>query len=159
MLNDDDFGEGSGDEMEQANYRKMNDKISKDGFRIGKAKEEEVITQVGFDEGFMDGIRIGKAAGQLYAAVRLFASSSNPEFEGIEGIKGIEGIEGIGSGVDANARKLEKVLFESMPESTMQPVTFLTQIEQTVEAISPTLLVDFEAFKAAVELETASEGR
>ncbi|KAJ1434752.1 hypothetical protein B484DRAFT_429032 [Ochromonadaceae sp. CCMP2298] len=126
MLNDDDFGEGSGDEMDQASYRKLKDKLSKDGFRIGKAKEEEVITQVGFDEGFIDGIRIGKAAGRFYGAARLFASSHG------------------------DVQKLEKLLFEDMPES-LQPIEFVDEIEQTVRSISLTLAEDFAIFKAAME--------
>ena len=42
-MDDDDFGEGSDIDMQQADLRKIADKLGKDGYRIGKAKEEEIL--------------------------------------------------------------------------------------------------------------------
>ena len=67
MDSDSDFGEGDDRGMEAADMRKMADKLGKDGFRIGKAQEEEKQMQIGFDQGFNRGLQLGKVCGAIYA--------------------------------------------------------------------------------------------
>uniref|UniRef100_A0A7S3M619 Essential protein Yae1 N-terminal domain-containing protein n=1 Tax=Spumella elongata TaxID=89044 RepID=A0A7S3M619_9STRA len=69
MDSDSDFGEGDDRGMEAADMRKMADKLGKDGFRIGKAQEEEKQMQIGFDQGFDHGLQLGKVCGAIYAKV------------------------------------------------------------------------------------------
>ena len=76
MDSDDDFGEGDDRTMDEANMRKIADKLGKDGFRIGKAQEEEKQMQIGFDEGFNQGIKLGKVCGEIYAKVILHTQQS-----------------------------------------------------------------------------------
>lgn len=75
MDSDSDFGEGDERDMDEANMRRMTDKLGKDGFRIGKAQEEEKQMQKGFDEGFDRGLYLGKVCGEIYAKVVYVAQS------------------------------------------------------------------------------------
>ena len=79
MDSDSDFGEGDECDMQEANMRKMTDKLSKDGYRIGKAQEEEKQMQIGFDEGFDRGLRLGKVCGDIYAKVVYVVQSEGLE--------------------------------------------------------------------------------
>lgn len=97
MDSDSDFGEGDERDMQEANTRKMTDKLNKDGFRIGKAQEEEKQMQIGFDEGFDRGLYLGKVCGDIYAKV-VYATQSE------------------GQGNKLHLSKLETLLMDTIPD-------------------------------------------
>ena len=51
-------------------------KLYNDGYRVGKAHEEERLMQVGFDSGFERGVVVGKLCGELYGACRAAAATA-----------------------------------------------------------------------------------
>ena len=133
----DDFGEGCEKDMDAANTRKIAEKMNKDGYRIGKAKEEEVQMQIGFDAGFEEGISLGTSCGRLYGAARV--ASMQPTILSVPGR------------VDL-LTELEKLLFETLPESTDEPEEFIPEIEKLILAISTDLSSQLEDFKSALRL-------
>ena len=139
MFEDDDFGEGVGGEMEVANIMQVAEKLNKDGFRIGKAKEEEIQMQKGFDEGFNEGIIVGKACGKMYGTARAVIQSL-----------------GISEEAAASLLNLEKILFETLPESDHEPTYFLDAIENEITQISSILIDAFNEFKSSIVLVTIS---
>jgi hypothetical protein len=100
MDSDDFFGDDDAIN-DEATTRKVASKLYNDGYRIGKAKEEEVQMQVGFDRGFERGMLSGRTCGALYASCREYLSNH----------------------LDATAESslamgnLEALLFESIAES------------------------------------------
>lgn len=98
MDSDSDFGEGDERGMEAADMRKMAEKLGKDGFRIGKAQEEEKQMQIGFDQGFDRGLQLGKVSGAIYAKV----------------MRAVQ--EGSSDSTAANLSKLENLLMDTIPD-------------------------------------------
>ena len=100
MDSDDFFGDDDAIN-DEATTRKVASKLYNDGYRIGKAKEEEVQMQIGFDKGFERGMLSGRTCGTLYASCREYLSNH----------------------LDATAESslamsnLEALLFESIAES------------------------------------------
>lgn len=133
MDDDDDFGESMDDRfMAEANLRKVADKLGKDGFRIGKAIEEERQMQIGFDEGFESGIHLGKICGNLYGkACVVVEGSSAPEQRAL-------------------LTALQHLLFEIVPENEEVDSESLLSIESILQQLSPQLMVDFLEFQSAL---------
>lgn len=78
---DDDFGEGEECDMSSADLRKASEKLAKDGYRIGKAAEEEKLMQIGFDDGFGRGMALGNACGRLYGVCAAYFTDSVEDVE------------------------------------------------------------------------------
>ena len=77
-----DFDEFYGDDgninaIEEADSKKVNRKLYNDGYRDGKAAEEERLVQCGFDHGFEKGIKIGMACGSLLAQSSNYFKQQN----------------------------------------------------------------------------------
>ena len=70
---DDFFGDDDIIEVDPTT-RKVASKLYNDGYRIGKAKEEETQMQIGFDRGFERGMLSGRMCGRLYATCREYIS-------------------------------------------------------------------------------------
>ena len=100
MDSDSDFGEGDDRGMDAADMRKMADKLGKDGFRIGKAQEEEKQMQIGFDQGFDRGLQLGKVSGSIYAKV-ICAVQRGPVSK---------------TDAASNLSKLESILMDTIPD-------------------------------------------
>jgi hypothetical protein len=127
-MEDDDFGEGDNDEMYAADMRKMVSKLGNDGFRIGKAQEEEKLMQSGFDDGFVEGIMLGRACGNLYGACAAFAG-------------------GAGSPPTQSLVELQVLLYETVPELETIDNELREVIKDKVLVISPELMVDWLNFE------------
>jgi hypothetical protein len=119
MDSDDFFGDD--DAMnDEATTRKVASKLYNDGYRIGKAKEEEVQMQVGFDRGFERGMISGRTCGALYASCRQYLSNH----------------------LDATAESslamsnLEALLFESIAESGCITDDSISKISSVVLSMS-----------------------
>lgn len=128
-MDDDDFGEGSDSDMQNADMRRIADKLGKDGFRIGKAQEEEKQMQIGFDEGFARGIALGKACGRLLGAC-LSSTNTLNQTTVIE--------------------QLRTLLFETVPEEEVIEIETMERIEALVTSISLDLVSEFNQFHNAV---------
>lgn len=133
MMDDDDFGEGIDDRyMVEANLRKIADKLGKDGFRIGKSVEEERQMQIGFDEGFSRGTRLGQMCGSLYGQACVAAEVSKSQ----ERVKLLT--------------ELEILLFDTIPENEEIDAASVSMIESLLLQLSPNLVADIDKFKSAV---------
>jgi flagellar biosynthesis/type III secretory pathway protein FliH len=130
MDDDDDFGEGTDADMWAADMRKIGGKLSNDGFRIGKAQEEEKQMQQGFDEGFQKGIVLGRACGRLYGAC---ASKASRKLTATE-----------------NLAKLQTLLYETVPEAEMIDATLLEQISALVLSLEVDLTVELADFQNSI---------
>ena len=97
----DDFFGDDDTVNDEATTRKVASKLYNDGYRIGKAKEEEIQMQIGFDEGFERGILSGRICGKLYASCREYLSNH------------------VRTAAEASLTmtNLEAILFESIAES------------------------------------------
>jgi hypothetical protein len=132
MNDDEDFGDGTVDEMAEANSRQLALKMANDGFRIEKAKEEERLMQVGFDEGFGLGIALGKACGSLFGKVKVTHGSCTD----------------VGKAVAL--KRLEVLLFNTLPESPENVSSIVNEIEAQVCCISESLAPDVIIFRTLV---------
>lgn len=74
MEEDQDFygGDDEGDDISPLKDEsvKIKSSLYQAGFRDGKAKEEEKLFQVNFDEGFADGMLLGRKIGELWAEIQ-----------------------------------------------------------------------------------------
>lgn len=122
QANNDDFGEsfGSNDEFGEATMRKISDKLYKDGFRVGKAAEDEVVTQLGFDSGFEYGMRLGKACGNLYGSVRMYMTHVQATDE-----KRMRAFH-----------RLENILLHELAESDHEPNHYTKELERLLNVLS-----------------------
>jgi hypothetical protein len=127
---DDDFGEGTDADMWAADMRKIGGKLSNDGFRIGKAQEEEKQMQIGFDEGFQKGIVLGRACGKLYGAC---ASKSSKCARSLESLS-----------------KLQTLLYETVPDAETVDATLLQEISVLVLSLETDLTDELDKFKSCV---------
>ena len=129
-MDDDDFGEGSDIDMQQADLRKIADKLGKDGYRIGKAKEEEMQMQLGFDKGFERGLKLGKACGKLYGSCLAKVPTDNNEATKL-------------------MSQLQKLLYETVPEAEELDEALLNVIYDLVNSLPVDLAVPLAMFKEA----------
>ena len=132
MDDDSDFGEGDDRGMEAADMRKMADKLGKDGFRIGKAQEEEKQMQIGFDQGFDRGLQLGKVCGSIYA----------------KGISAVQRGSVDNTEMALNSSQLEVILMDTIPDDLEVCERSIRDLEQ--------LLVKFKC-DATEELKTLGE--
>ena len=105
---------------DEATTRKVASKLYNDGYRIGKAKEEEVQMQIGFDKGFERGMLSGRTCGKLYASCREYLSNH------------------VHTTAEATVAmsNLEAVLFESIAESGFITDDSVTKIGSIVLSMS-----------------------
>lgn len=129
---DDDFGEGDEKDMATADMLKLSVKLGKDGFRIGKAQEEEKLMQIGFDEGFTDGIKLGRACGKLYGACAARFSCNCDQ------------------SIAATLSELQVLLYETVPENGELVSSIFNLIHEKVLALSADLALNLEAFEADI---------
>ena len=132
MDDDSDFGEGDDRGMEAADMRKMADKLGKDGFRIGKAQEEEKQMQIGFDQGFDRGLQLGKVCGSIYA--KAISAVQRGSVDNTE--------------MALNSSQLEVILMDTIPDDLEVCERSIRDLEQ--------LLVKFKC-DATEELKTLGE--
>lgn len=95
-------------------------KLYNDGYRVGKAHEEERLMQAGFDSGFARGVIVGKLCGELYGACRT-AAAADP------------------SSIAAMAR-LEQLIFEDLPalgDNNPLDDAWLQELRAVAETVSP----------------------
>ena len=114
-------------------------KLYKDGYRIGKAKEEEKLMQEGFDVGFHRGVMIGRACGELYGACRVSLQSSNPSSST--------------SGITHDAMKeIERLLFDELAHMDGDIAhTWINELHNAVLAIAVDLEPKFHLFLQHIE--------
>lgn len=122
---DDDFGEGVDDDMHAADMRRIASKLGKDGFRIGKASEEEALMQQGFDAGFTPGIKLGIACGKLYGQCAAV----------------------VGTGSNLHLAALQELLYEIVPEEEAVGEDLRLRLRDTVLSISSDLSNQWAAFE------------
>lgn len=131
MDDDDDFGEGTDADMWAADMRKIEGKLSNDGFRIGKAQEEEKQMQLGFDDGFQNGIVLGRACGRLYGACASKASGKLTSAE--------------------NLAKLQTMLYETVPDAETIDAALTGQISALVLSLEADLAEELTEFRNAID--------
>ena len=143
-MDDDDFygndEEGSRCVGAEQTSNHVASKLYKDGYRVGKAKEEEKLMQVGFDIGFHRGVMIGRACGELYGACRVFLQSSNPA-------------SSTSSDVTLDALKeIERLLFEELPhmEGDIENA-WINELRNAVLSIEVELEPKFHLFMQHIE--------
>ena len=109
--------EGSDDGMAFADFNSATLKASNEGYRVGKAKEEERLMQDGYDEGFAEGMRLGRACGVLFAHVKHeLRATRSPEVE-----------------------RLRKIFFEDIPERSIPKEDIVKNIMNIISSSIPTL--------------------
>lgn len=128
MDSDSDFGEGDERDMQEANMRKMTDKLNKDGFRIGKAQEEEKQMQIGFDEGFDRGLCLGKVCGDIYAKV-VYATQNE------------------GQGNKLHISKLETLLMDTIPDELEASEEAIMELESLLKHFPCDVSVQIQSLK------------
>ena len=133
---DDDFFGDDNEGNDVATSRKVSSKLFNDGYRIGKAKEEESQMQIGFDQGFEQGMLRGRACGKLYAACREHLSKQSHD----------------GTDVVETLSSLEALLFDGVSCSGQITQSIIEMLRIETLAISAQLEVDFTAFVKDVSL-------
>lgn len=131
MWEDDDFCEDDGTAMDSAEFGKISYKLSNDGYRIGKGKEEERLMQIGFDSGFSRGMQLGKMCGSLFAMARIVANKQTKNSTVL-------------------IVQLQGLLFEDLPENKRSTSEILKNISEILSTISADLSVVFEEFQKSV---------
>ena len=118
--------------------RKVASKLYNDGYRIGKAKEEEIQMQIGFDRGFERGMLSGRICGRLYASCREFisihvdtAAEASAAMTALESIL-FAGIAESGSITDDAVRNISSVVL-SMSTKLEPAVTLFTAEAKLLE--------------------------
>ena len=118
--------------------RKVASKLYNDGYRIGKAKEEEIQMQIGFDRGFERGMLSGRMCGRLYASCRDHISIHvNSAAEASTAMTALEsilfaGIAEGGSITDDAVRKISSVVL-SISTKLEPAVTLFTNEAKLLE--------------------------
>ena len=74
-MHDEDFDLSEDPSDLSFSTRKIQGKLYRDGYRIEKAIADEEEIQIGFDQGFKQGMEIGRACGAFYAKCRVFRES------------------------------------------------------------------------------------
>jgi hypothetical protein len=134
-MDSDDFYGSEGPEKDDATTRKVSSKLYNDGYRIGKAKEEEVQMQSGFDVGFERGMRAGRVCGQLYACCREWLSRRPSDESNLSVIS-----------------RLEEHLFTCISEDASITEENIDDIRLVVLSISAELLPAILIFEEKIKL-------
>lgn len=130
-MDDDLYGD---DDMTCQGAQKTADQIAKklynDGYRIGKAKEEELLMQVGFDAGFQRGVLLGRACGELYGSCRALGPSSTANLEYL-------------------MQQVEYLLFEDLPNLDNESIDaeWVLKLRATILTISMELAPEMDQFE------------
>ena len=119
-------------------------KLYKDGYRIGKAKEEEKLMQEGFDIGFHRGVMIGRACGELYGACRVSLQSSTTTTTASNTIENTTPEEAL--------KQIERLLFEELPHMDEYiDNTWIEELRNAVLAVAVDLEPKFHLFMEHIE--------
>lgn len=134
--NDDDdfFGDSesfSAESLDSATTRKITGKLYNEGYRAGKIEEEERQMQIGFDEGFVHGMRAGKFCGDLYGACRATLDTTCS----------------LDGNLAMSLEFIEYILFEKFPESESIEEEDMEQLQLHVNTISHSLDDAFQTFR------------
>lgn len=118
----------------------VSSKLYKDGYRIGKAKEEEKLMQEGFDVGFHRGVMIGRACGELYGACRVSAQTSNSSSSSTSN-----------TALDA-MKEIERLLFDDLAHMDGDIAhTWIDELRNAVLTIAVDLEPKFHLFMEHIE--------
>lgn len=117
---------------------KLQRQMHKEGYVSGKTEEEERQMQIGFDDGFKQGILLGRACGAFYGHIR----ASIAKMDG----------DAAARGHDGEVESLYKIFFEDIPE---QKIILKSQLYSNLEEYLSRLPVNvsryFEVYCAAVD--------
>jgi len=109
-------------------------KLYNDGYRVGKAHEEERLMQVGFDSGFERGVVVGKLCGELYGACRAAAATAAAAAAADPSQSSSP------SPTAAAMARLEVLIFEDLPARGCDgplDTAWLQELQATAAAVAP----------------------
>ncbi len=133
LYGDDDMTSDGPCQGAQKTANQIGSKLYNDGYRIGKAKEEEHLMQVGFDVGFQRGVILGRACGELYGACRALAVLSTADFQ-------------------HELQQVDHLLFEDLPTLDNETIDteWMAKLRAAILAISIELAPKIDQFEEKV---------